>query len=357
MRILFVSKRRPQGRDLALRPYGRYIHLPLELRRLGNDVRVACIGLRKYAEEETTYRELPIHALSLLPEPRRCLSQLLKLCDAWQPEWIVGGSDIYPGLLATYLARQTGAKVALDAYDNYEAYAPWALPAHWLWRRALTRCDLACAAGPQLLERMTKYAKTAVQVVAPMAADPEFSPTSKLRARRILNLPLDALLFGYTGSLDAKRGGQILCKAWRQVLERQPAARLVLCGRKQKTAQQLPGVIQLGYVADEQMPAVQRSLDIAIVLGSNSSFSQFSYPAKLCEAIACGTPVVASATDPIRWMTDESSARLVPIGSVDKLAEALISSHPAPDQKRADQQPTWAHSANALAQAMASISN
>ena len=355
MRLLFISKRRPQGRDLVTRPYGRFVHLPLELLRLGHEVRVTCIGLRAGPESETTYLGLPIQAINLLPSPWHGLRKLQRECREWQPDWIIGGSDIYPGLLASHLASFSGAKVALDAYDDFESYAPWAVPAHWLWRRALARCDLASAAGPQLLQKMTIHAQRAVAAVVPMAADPEFSPSSKRLARQVLNLPKNALLFGYTGSLDTKRGGQLLLDAWRQVAKRDPAARLVLCGRNRISDPNLPGVIHLGYVDDEHMPAVQRSLDAAIVLGSNSAFSQFSYPSKLCEAIACGPPVVATATGPIQWMTSASSVQLVPIGDEGGLAEALTRITSAPDQREAGQQPCWAESARALAQAMDSI--
>ena len=353
---MFISKRRPQGRDLLTRPYGRFVHLPLELMRLGHAVRAICIGLRAGPASETTYRGLPIQAINLLPSPWHCLRKLQQMCKEWQPDWIIGGSDIYPGLLASHLASFSGAKVALDAYDDFESYAPWAVPAHWLWRRALARCDLASAAGPQLLQKMTIHAQRAVPVVVPMAADPDFSPSSKQLARQVLNLPPNALLFGYTGSLDTKRGGQLLLDAWRQVAKRNPTARLVLCGRNRISDRDLPGVIQLGYVEDKHMPEVQRSLDAAIVLGSNSAFSQFSYPSKLCEAIACGTPVVATATGPVQWMAEKSSVQLVPIGDADGLAEALTRVTPAPDQRAAGQPPCWAESARTLAQAMDTVS-
>lgn len=356
MRVLFISKRRPQGRDLATRPYGRYIHLPLEMRRLGHDVRVVCVGLRNSPDVATSHRGLPIQAVNVLPSPWRCIRKLQLLCSEWQPEWIVGGSDIYPGLLATYLAQRVGAKIALDAYDNFEAYAPWAIPAHWLWHRALARCQLASAAGPQLLERMAAHAQSAHRVVVPMAADPEFAPSSKLQARQALNLPTNARLFGYIGSLDAKRGGQILCEAWERVAKVDPTARLVLCGRKIDTERPLPGVLHLGYIPDGQMPAIQQALDSAIVLGSDTAFSRFSYPSKLCEALACGTPVVASATDPIRWMVQNTSVHLVPINDSAELADVLRRLSPAPDLKKSQARTTWMESARTLSKAMEEIS-
>ena len=45
MKILMLSKRRPQGRDLFTRPYGRFFHLPRLLAEAGHTVSSACAQL------------------------------------------------------------------------------------------------------------------------------------------------------------------------------------------------------------------------------------------------------------------------------------------------------------------------
>jgi glycosyltransferase involved in cell wall biosynthesis len=60
------------------------------------------------------------------------------------------------------------------------------------------------------------------------------------------------------------------------------------------------------------------------VITSDSAFGRYSYPAKLCEAIACGTPVVATATEPVRWMLGGDTRYLSPIGDARAFARLTL---------------------------------
>ncbi|MFI5071575.1 MAG: glycosyltransferase, partial [Terriglobales bacterium] len=155
MRLLFVGKRHPQQRDLIERPYGRFHHLPAALAALGHEVQVHLCShshlpsmQRRFADVEWASDDLRTLG------PRRLYRKLDQDARAFQPDWVIGVSDIYYGWLAQKLARSTGARLAIDAYDNYEAYMPWNLPLHALWRRSIHAADLVTAAGPQLAQKM-----------------------------------------------------------------------------------------------------------------------------------------------------------------------------------------------------------
>lgn len=259
----------------------------------------------------------------------------------FRPDWIVGLSDAWYGWLAHVLSRRTGSQLAVDAYDNYEAYMPWNLPLHWQWRRAIHAADCVTAAGPQLaglLDRERSRGKPSC--IVPMAADPVFVPHQRDNARAELGLPMDAPLLGYFGGWARNRGTDILLAAFRRVRERRPSARLVLSGRPPTHARAEPGVIALGYLPDAQLPLAISALNVACVITMNSAFGRFSYPAKLCEAMACGVPVVATATEPVRWMLHDDPRFLAPIGDARALADRVLTqletghvSYPG--------QPTW----------------
>lgn len=326
MRILFLCKRHPQQRDLIERPYGRFFHLPNGLAARGHDVRVLLCSHRRLpslALERlgATWLSHDVRTLGL----RRYLRQTTSEAIAFRPDWIVGVSDTWYGWLARILSRRTGARYAVDAYDNYEAYMPWNFPLHWQWRYAIRAADCVTTAGPQLASLLDRqrHGRTAC-VVVPMAADPAFVQRDRRAARAELGLPVGASLIGYSGSWARNRGTHILLEAFRLVRATNPDARLVLTGRPPPDALAEPGVVPLGYLPDSQLPLVLSALNVACVITADTSFGRYSYPAKLCEAMACGIPVVATATKPVCWMLHDDARFIVPVGDARALADRMV---------------------------------
>lgn len=327
MKLLFVAKREPQQRDLIARPYGRFHFLPTELARRGHDVRMLLVSHRSTAATEVVRNGVRVATFN----PRddgllRTLSALDAEALSWKPDWIVGCSDTWHGWLAHRLAKRAGAALAIDAYDNYESYMPWNAPLHHFWRRAVAAADAVTAAGPQLAVLLDRHrAQREPAVIVPMAADPGFTPTLREDARLQLDLPPAAPLLGYFGSWAKSRSTDLLLEAFRLVRERQPSSRFVLTGRPPAHALSEPGILPLGYIPDELLPIALSALDVACVITADTPFGRYSYPAKLCEAMACGVPVVATATEPVRWMLGDDSRFLVPVGDAPRISERILS--------------------------------
>ncbi len=328
MRILFLTKRRPQQRDLIERPYGRFYHLPVALANAGHEVRVLLCGHHRLPSDErqlagVTWNCIDIRSLGI----RTFLTELRSKASAFQPDWIIGVSDAQYGFLAHQLARLCNARLAVDAYDNYEAYMPWNLPLHWLWQRAVAKADLVTAAGPQLAEKLQNHRKSGKRVeILPMTSDPAFIRLDRSASRQELGLPESAPLIGYTGGWARNRGTHILIESFRRVRTSCPDARLVLSGRPPSTVCNEPGVIALGYLEDSKLPVLQNAINVSCVITADTAFGRYSYPAKLCEAMACGIPVVATATEPVRWMLGNDSRFLAEVGNAADIATRILSS-------------------------------
>lgn len=306
MRVLFVTKRHPQQRDLIARPYGRFYHLPTELAALGHEVRVQLCSYRRLNSEviERDAVTWSSHDFFTLGVPR-LLRTIESEVRGFRPDWIVGCSDTWAGWLAHRLSRRIGSRFAIDAYDNYEAYVPANLPLHWLWRRAVRAADLVTAAGPQLAQKLGHSRRNRSDVhVLPMCADPNFLSMDRRECRQQLGLPADVPLFGYSGGWTKSRGSNLILNAFAMVRQQLPDSRLVLTGKPPAHAVSSPAVINLGYVDDALMPSVTNAVEVCCVILADTSFGRFSYPAKLCEAMACGIPVVASGTQAVTWMLD-----------------------------------------------------
>lgn len=326
MKILTVCKRCPQGRDMMLRPYGRFHYIPQALRHSGEQVAQIFIDYSALAAKVDSCNGVNRFALRVTPS---CVLGMLREMDViarnFSPDWVAGFSDSWIGLLALRLARRSGARLWLDAYDNFDAYMPWNIPLHRLWRSAVSRADLVTAAGPQLAGLMQSYRRSGNSVaVLPMAADPLFFPRDRQQCRARLGLPEQAPLLGYTGSWTASRGTHLIIDAFRLVRSAMPDARLVLSGRPPLEVLQEPGVIGTGYLDDEMLPLLVSALDVACIVVANTNFGAYSYPAKMYEAISCGVPVVASDTQAARWILGDCAGVLAPVGDAPSFAAAIL---------------------------------
>ena len=323
LRILFLSKRFPQGRDLMTRPYGRFYHLAQGLAAAGHEVHIATLSYRGLPSTECAFDGIRWRSDDLWPTgPLNYLQGLRRTAAQLQPDWVIGVSDLWFGILATRLAVRAGARSAIDAYDNFEAYMPWARPVHQLWRRALGKADLVTAAGPTLAARLIETGASGCEVL-PMTADPAFHPRDRGDARRSLGLPVDRQLIGHLGAFNRSRGHAVLLRAVQQLQTRNPQVSLVLSGRDSPAFHAPPAIYGLGYLRDEHMPLLVNALDVACISLADTAFGRYSYPAKLCEAMACEVPVVATDTPPTRWMLGEAARFLSPVGDADALSARL----------------------------------
>jgi glycosyltransferase involved in cell wall biosynthesis len=114
-----------------------------------------------------------------------------------------------------------------------------------------------------------------------------------------------------------------------------------------------PGVLALGYIDDAQLPIALSALDVACVITADSSFGRYSYPAKLCEAMACQTPVVATSSKPVRWMLNDDERFLTPVGDASELAKRMLARLAGPRRITYPGLPNWHDSARRFEAALA----
>jgi len=303
MRLLALCKRRPQGRDLFTQPYGRFYHLPCLLAKRGHEIHLLLLS---YRNEPPAYRRegnLHWHSISVLPLGLwPYLQKAARLAAELKPDWVIGFSDIWYGILAERIARKVGAQSLIDAYDNYESYIPWLKPLHVLWRHSLARANVVTAAGPQLADFMSRSAGGRPVEVLEMSADPAFFPRSKSACRKQLGLPPYKTLLGYSGSLHPTRGIQLLFSVFEKIKELTPDVELVISGRLSKNVELPSHVRWLGYLPAEEVPTVINSLDLMFALNKPGTFGNYSYPVKIYEALACGVPVIATHLPGTAWV-------------------------------------------------------
>lgn len=159
-----------------------------------------------------------------------------------------------------------------------------------------------------------------------------FQPGKQEAARRHLGLPLGVPLVLGVGSLIRRKGFHHLLAAVAPMEE----LRVVLVGEgpeRRRLARRLPAgrLIFLGGLPQEKLARVYQAADVLVLPSSREG-----WPNVVTEALACGCPVVASATWGIpEILTDPKLARLVPVGNESALAAGIQSILATPPDRAA----------------------
>ena len=322
MKFLCLAKRRPQQKDLVARPYGRFYYLPYLLAQRGHDISVALLGYKPDRPLVFNKEGVQWSCESVFNwKSSGYFGTIKSLIRKIRPDWIIGFSDTYYGILAAHYGQKYGIRFAIDAYDNYESYLPWCKPLHLLWRNAIKKADVVTAAGPQLAHYLNRFRPHKKVHIVPMAADPTgFKSLDKRQCRHKLNLPQDKKLIGYCGSMSQNRGVQTAFSAYESVRREYPDSLFILSGHRPAKMPLPANTRHLGYVTDDLVPILLNCMDVLLIPNRLTEFGNFSYPVKLYEAMACQIPVVATATEPAKWILDNEQQYLAQPGDADDMA-------------------------------------
>ena len=243
---------------------------------------------------------------------------------------------IYPdGVVGHRIARKFGVPFVVTEH------APWN---GWLDRPGIARqavpAALAAAAlmpvGTSVERSIRRYAGDGVRTeVIPVGVDPELFVRRDESERRC-----DQIL--YVGWINYNKGIDVLLEAMRRLAERGLPGRLLLAGGsyfrntrlQEERLRDLAAALDLGdrvtFLGRQPPEAVARLMaeSAVVVLPSRAE----SFGAVLVEALACGTPVVATRCGGPEDIVTEEVGRLVPVGDPGALADAITAVLASPER-------------------------
>lgn len=154
------------------------------------------------------------------------------------------------------------------------------------------------------------------------------------RVRTELGITPDQFTLGIVGQITPRKGQSELIKAFAQALPQIPGAILLIVGAPlftqedheylrelQRTAEALGVTSRVKFIgARKDVPAVMQALDLLVL---NSKAEPFGLV--LLEAMACGTPVLATAVDGVLELIDHQvNGWLTPAQNEPALVNALV---------------------------------
>jgi glycosyltransferase involved in cell wall biosynthesis len=154
-----------------------------------------------------------------------------------------------------------------------------------------------------------------------------FRPVDRQKARAALSIPQDAKILLIVGNAIRRnpwRDYATLQTAMERVVERLPDRRIILIVLGEKNKLERIGLMEhwfLDYYKDAaKVASFYQAADIYVHASKADTF-----PNTMLEALACGTPVVATAVGGIpEQIKDGSTGFLVPPGDADAMADRII---------------------------------
>lgn len=237
----------------------------------------------------------------------------------------------YPdGVAVSWLARRLGIPYVVKVHGsdlNVQAE-------HWLRRQqirsALRRAAAVVAVSRALADKAVALGADAdrVHVLYNGVDAALFSRGSREDARAHLRLAPNALLLLYVGNLKASKGCLDLLEAFPALLQEQPHSQLLFIGSGPCRGELLArarllgcaaNVILLGSLPHDTLGDWFRAADFLCLPSHNEGV-----PNVVLEAMACGTPIVASQVGGIPEVVPDFAGILVPPHERDALAAALV---------------------------------
>lgn len=274
------------------------------------------------------------------------VSWLRRQLATFQPDLIIGASDIPHVVMANWLSRALKVPYAVDLYDNFESFGQARIPGFRPGLAHAARCaSLVITVGARLRDKvLADYGCQEGDVlVMPNGVDPSvFAPGPRGMARRLLGLPEDAQLIGTAGGLSRLKGLGIVYAAWQKIKNINPNIHLVLAGPIERgfSPPSDARVHYLGELPEHLVAELFRALDVGIVSLTDSDFGQYCFPQKANEMLACRLPVVVSDVGEMPTHFASTPNILYPHNDADALVRVIFAQLTNPTEI-GDVAPSW----------------
>jgi glycosyltransferase involved in cell wall biosynthesis len=242
-----------------------------------------------------------------------------------------------PNGIAPLLGPAAGARRIVTIHDVFAYVCPEAHNRldNWRYRHmlphALRHTDAVLTDSQHSRRDIARYLGVPddrMEVIS-CGVDPRFRPIPDGQERRVAlaRYGVRQPYMLYVGGINARKNIAQLFEAFAQVLERRPDLTLVVAGKRQWQTGAIDAALQrldladhvhfTGYLADADLPALYSAAELFVF---PSLYEGFGLPP--LEAMACGTPVVASNASSLPEVVGDAAILVDPY-DVDALAGAI----------------------------------
>jgi glycosyltransferase involved in cell wall biosynthesis len=297
------------SKDVIIDRYARLYEIPHQLAKLGHLVYGYCLSYQNAPKglwiHETNPGQLIWKSYPIWPNGLNYWPTMLRELSAFQPNLIIGASDIPHVALAAQLSRKLDVPYLIDLYDNFEGFGQARIPGmKKLLRNAVHTAPLVTTTSQALADFVLESYKAKGTVLSmPSTIDHNtFYKQNQTQCRKSLGLPIDAKLIGTAGGLYADKGIDTLYSTWKRLATQYDNLHLVLAGPTDPNCRppNHERVHYLGLLPHHQIATLFNSLNVGIIYLRDTVFGRYCFPQKAYEMAACGTPIVAGHVGAMR---------------------------------------------------------
>jgi glycosyltransferase involved in cell wall biosynthesis len=257
------------------------------------------------------------------------------LVDEFQPEVILSSWAHPDGWAAVQVGRRFGVPAVIKVHGSDVLVAIRNRRRRLRIIEALTGADAVVAVSQSLAEKVSELGvePNKVHVIYHGTDEALFSPGDQGEARARLGLPANRKMLLFVGNLLLTKGAGLLIEACSRLRQRGLDVSCYLVGRGADMGrlralmarERLEDRVVLpGGCPQTALGDWYRACDLLVL----PSFSE-GIPNVLREGLLCGKPFVASRVGGIPELAHPSFSRLVPPGSAEALADAILEVLPA----------------------------
>jgi len=328
MRILVLTSRYTATRDIINEDFGRQTRLFEALKKLNHNIDFFCADYKKFEN-----RNVKLHGINVLIRPFSLryfftfLNGLNKTLKSKKYDLVIATSDPLWGAFGYHFAKKYDVKFLYDLHDNYETYLTYKIPFFgFVDKRIMKKADVVTTVSNSLKRKISSIRRNGVFVVENGADLQLFEPKNRLQCRNKLDLPPNAKIIAYAGTLQKMQGVHLLIEAYEELKNEFDGLVLVLAGRIRKVKGELldlekKGIIWLKELNQKGVVDLINAADVVVVPNTSNEFTKYCFPYKIIEYMACNAKIVATKVGDVAEIAPKES--LCEPDSVKGLAEKI----------------------------------
>ncbi len=291
-------KRFGTNKDLVMQNFGRQIRLFEQLKEFGHDIDFLCLDYKKFESKKIKKNNINYYVEPFsLSKFNAYFKKLNLLLNKKKYDILVASTSPILGIIGYFYSRKHKIKLLYDLQDSFNVYTEYKVPLVSIIDKYITkRADIVICVSETLKKRIKKFRKKPTYVIQNGIEKKLFKPLDKIKCRKKLRLPLDAKMIVYIGHITKLKGFDILLAAFDKVKNVYPNSYLLVSGQIDRDISiKHKNVLFEALPKRDQVVVAINASDVAVIPDPKNDFTEYSFPYKLVEYMACKVPIVASS--------------------------------------------------------------